>query len=77
MIGKTPSEYEDIRSSIVPYVPKTREINVANITPSRDNFANYIHIVINTGDALITASNGGGGKTTLMIGTAAELRKKR
>ena len=73
MIGKTSSEYEDIRASIVPYVPQTREIHVINITPSRDNFAIDINIVINTGDALTTASNGGGGRTTLMIGSAEEL----
>ena len=76
MIGKAPSEYRDIRASIVPYVPHTKEINVINITPARDNFANDVNPVIDAGDALTTATNGGGGKTFLMVGVAVELRKR-
>ena len=49
---------------------------MVNITPSRINSANDINTVINTGNALITASNGGGGKTFLMIGVSTELRKR-
>ena len=60
----------------MPYVPHTREINVINITPSRDNFANDVNTVIDAGDALTTATNGGGGKTFLMVGVAVELRKR-
>ena len=76
MFGKTPSEYRDIRTSIVPYVPHTRDINVINITPSRDNFASDVNTVIDAGDALTTATNGGGCKTCLMVGVAVELRKR-
>lgn len=76
LIGKTPSEYKGICASIVPYVPHTRDINVINITPSRDNFSNDVNTVIDAGDALTTAANGGGGKTVLMVGVAVELRKR-
>ena len=60
----------------MPYVPHTRCINVINITPSRDNFASDVNTVIDAGDALTTATNGGGGKTFLMVGVAVELRKR-
>ena len=76
LIGKTPSEYKEICASIVPYVPHTRDIKVINITPSRDFFANDVNTVIDAGDALTTATNGGGGKTCLMVGVAVELRKR-
>ena len=39
-------------------------------------FANDVNTVIDTGDTLTTATNGGGGKTCLMVGVAVELRKR-
>lgn len=62
-------------SSIVPYIPHTRDISVINITPSREDVANDVYTVIDANDTL-TAATSGGGKTCLMVGVATKIRKR-
>ena len=76
LTGKTASIYKEVRESIEPYEPKQPEIDTIQVTPSRDNLAELVNIVIETTDALVTATKGGGGKSYLMTATAVELRKQ-
>ena len=60
-----------------PYVYNRPEVNIINVTSSRDNLNELVDLVIKSNDALITATKGGGDKSFLMTATAVELKKTK
>ena len=68
--------HKEICESVEPYVPNHNEINITRIRPDRNNLAELVKIVIDSTNALVTCSKGGGGKSFLMTATAVELQKR-
>ena len=63
LTGKTASMLKEICDSIEPYVNKRPEINIMELTPSREDLNDHVKHVINSKNALVTATKGGGGKS--------------
>ena len=80
LTGKTITEYKDICESIKPYAHMAgrmlSDINIIEVTPSREDLNEHVKLVIDSKNALITATKGGGGKSFLMVATAVELKRQ-
>ena len=76
LTGKTMAEYKEICESIKPYAHSRMLYNTIEITPSREDLNEHVELVIDSKNALITATKGGGGKSFLMVATAIELKRQ-